>query len=45
MNFIHTDFIPPIIMNLLSKKIENEVFNLTSKDNIKLQDIIDFFLN
>lgn len=43
MNFIHTDFIPEIVMKLLSKGIENEVFNLSSRNNIKLQDIVNFF--
>ena len=43
MNFIHTDFIPPILINLLSKKINNEIFNLTSSENIKLEDIINYF--
>ena len=39
MNFIHTDFVAEIIFNLIKLEKSNEVFNIASKNSIKIEDI------
>ena len=40
MNFIHTDFIPKIVFNLINKKINNETFNLASTNSVSIKNIL-----
>ena len=40
MNFIHTDYIPEILFKLEKKKIRNEIFNLASKNDVSLNNVI-----
>ena len=43
MNFINTDYIPEIVFNILKKKINNQVFNLASKDSLTVKKILQKF--
>ena len=41
MNFIHTDFVADIVMKIeKNKKTKNQIFNLCSKNSIKIKNII-----
>jgi len=39
MNFTNTDFIADTIFRIIDKKIDNEIFNIASSNNIKIKDL------
>ncbi len=39
MNFINTNKVAEVILNIIQQKIQNEVFNLASSNSIKIRDI------